>query len=762
MYSLNNKITSSSHEEEMDIKGVFATLGRYKKSIGIIVLMALFGAVVYAYFATNIYRASLTIQIQPEAPNATADDMLADALSGQKANIDNEILIIKSKTVARMALNTVPMEIRYFTKAQFKTQELYKDTPFTVRCKSMSEALIQYKFQLHPIDNAHFRLTIEPSFMMKVLGLFSSEKLVHFSQVYTYGEIIHHPLFNMTINQNSHINNQDYFFTIVPNNRMINLVQTSLIAAQASDKGSVLELTYEDNSPQRAEDMLNAIAHAYQEQNIVKRSASAQKTLSFIDKQLEEINQNLQNSSSNLKEYKTGHTITVNLQDKAVMATQKLSELERQQNELDMQESVFKNLLINIQDAGSFTEVDPGSAALIGSPLLNLIQKLQESMTTRATLIVDFTDKHPSVIKINQQIISLKASIKGSIESNLRSIQQRKLILDEIIQKNNNTLAEIPEEEKQLSRIANGLEVNQKVYEYLLQKRAETTIFASSTVSGDRIIDQALVDKAPIKPNQGLIVLLGVILGLIIGVAQALIRNALSATIQSVLDVEKRTALPILAVLPYFRNKKSLYQDALRVLLTRFEYNSDNQSPKIIAMTSSVMGEGRSTTAIEFGFVMAQSGKKVIILDMDLRYPSIHRKFKLENTKGISTFLREQNELVEVLHHTDQINMDIICTGLLTSTPYDLIMTERFRDLLIKLKDSYDYILLVAPPAGLVADALVLMRLSDINLVVFRAKYSKKDFVTSIDRFVKEHDITNIGIVLNELELKQIRPWLKR
>lgn len=764
MYSSNNQnYIPKTPEEEMNLEEIVATLGRYKVSIAFITLIALFVAVVYAYFSTNMYRASLTMQIQPEPQNgATTGDMLADALGGEKVNIENEMIILTSNFVIQKAFENVPMGTRYYTTQNYKTRELYKDTPFTVDCEALSEQLISYKFQLHPVDSSHFRLTIEPSFMMKMMGLLSKEKLINFSKVYTYGSTIQHPMFIMTISKNKDIQNQNYFFTITPNEKIVKLVRSSLIVSAASDKGSLLKLTYDDNSPQRAEDMLNAIAHAYQEQNIMKKSASAQKTLSFIDKQLHAINQDLQNSASHLKDYKTAHTVTVDLKDKAAIAAQKLSELQKQRDELSMQEGVYQNLSNFLQDNNSVTGIDTGSIGLLGSPLLPLIQKLQEAGTLRATLMVDYTDKHPSVIKVNQQINSLRNNLKASIESNLRGLQQRISTLDKIIQNNNDILAEIPEEEKQLSKLMNGLVVNQKVYEYLLQKRAETTILESSTVSGNRIIDQALVDKIPVKPNQGLIIFIGVLLGLIAGVGQALIRNALAATIQSVADVEKRTALPIYAILPYFQTKKSLYQDALRVLLTRFEYSADQLKPKVITLTSSVWGEGRVTTAIEFGRVMAQSGKKVMIIDMDMRHPSIHQKFNFENEKGLGTFLNGKYEFTDVLHHAEQTNMDIVCSGYAESNPYDLIMSEKFSTLLQKLKETYDYILLVAPPAGLVADALVLMRLSDLNLIVFKAQYSKKDYVESIDRFVKEHQFNNIGIILNALELKKIRRWVRK
>ena len=764
MYSSNNQTNiSSSHEEEIDFKEIIATIGRYKVSITAITVVALFIAILFALFSPNVYRASLSMQVQPESlTGENGGDMLASALNGQKVNLENESVILKSKAVIGRALESVPMEVRYSTKEGMHSIELYKNSPFTVNCKTISDSALRYKFQLHPVDSQHFRLTIEPSFMMKLMGLLRSEKLISLSEIYEYALPIHNPLFDMTISMNGDMSNKDYSFTIIPNEQTIESVQASLNASPASDKASVLILTYEDNSLERAEDMLSAIAHAYQEQNIAKTSASAQKTLNFIDKQLGEINQNLQNSAGSLKDYKSSHAVTVDLRDKALAETTKLSELEKEQDQLNVEEEVYKKLLSNIKEGSSVAEVDPGSAALVGSPLLILIQKLQEAVTLRATLIVDYTDKHPSVIKVNQQISSLKSSIKGSIESNLRSIQQRKDTLNGIIQKNKGVIAEIPEEEKQLSKLSNSYEVNKNVYAYLLQKRAETTILESSTVSGDWILDHAYADRNPVKPNQGLIVFLGFLIGLIFGILQALARNALAATIQSVSDVEKRTALPIFAVLPYFKNKKSLYQDALRVLLTKFEYSSDQQKPNIITFTSSMWGEGRATTAIEFGRVMAQSGKKVIIIDMDLRHPSVHQKFNFDNNKGISTLLSNQNEFGEVLHHTDQTNMDVVCSGLAAVNPYDMMMSAEFKDLLQKLKETYDYILFVAPPAGLVADALVLMHLSDLNLVLFRAQYSKKDFVNSIDRFVKEHRFENIGIILNALELKKIRYWKKK
>jgi len=753
-------------EEEIDLKEVFTVLARYKKSIALIAVGVLLLSSLYAYFSTNVYQADLTLQIKEEAGAKVPGDLMAEALGAGGGNLDNEISILQSRFVALKALEKLEIGTRYYASSGFKSIELYKNSPFTVRTKSLSDRLLDVEFQLSPVDESHFRLTIAPTFGMKLSAFIRSlfgtvpedEKPVYFSQTFLFGEKISHPLFEITVSKRGALEHDDYSFTILPDEYMYGMLQSSLSVAAGSDKGSVLYLSYQDNVPQRAEEILNALSEAYTNQSIEVKSAGAEKTLGFIDKQLEAINSALQDSATNLKDYKSSH-IVVDLKDKATIAAQKLDQLETQLYELDMQQSVLKNLLSYLQNNKEIAGIDVGSTTASSSPILSLIEKIQAANTLYASLLADYTEKHPSVIKVAQQIVSLKASLRGTIESSLRGIEQRKATLNEIIAKNKMSLEGLPEQEKQLSRLTRSFMVNEKVYEYLLQKRVETAIVESSTVSGVRVIDDAMVGDRPVKPKRMLMVLIGLILGLIVGVVQAFVRNALANTIQTIGDIEKHTSLPIYAVLPFFSDKKSLYEDTLRVLLTKLEFC--DPKPKIITVTSSVQGEGRTTTAIEFAHVIAQSGRKVVVLDLDMRRSKIHETLNLPNAFGMSTLLSGKNTLGEVLQHIDT-NIDIIAAGPVPANPYGLIMSDALGVLLGELRAQYDYIILESPAAGLVADALVLMRLSDLNLIVFKAKYSKKDFIKNTNRFVSEHQLDNVGIVLNALELKKIRPWLKK
>ena len=771
-YSNNQNIHPSSVDEEIDLKDIFATLTRYKRSIIVIASSVTFLALVYVYFSTSIYQASLSLQIQASSTSSSTrpgeDDFMATALDARGQNVDNEIAVLQSYFIAQKALQKVNIGTRYYTTQNFKTIELYRDTPFSVDADAIVERLIDYKFKLHPLDGNHFHLSVEPTFKMKVINIIRSiagsvpenEKLIYINETYTYNTPINTPYFRIRVNKVGEFTNTNYAFTITPNEFMFPEIQEALSVAIASEKGSVLQLSYEDNIPERAQVILDAIAEAYREQSIEAKNSSAKNTLAFIDQQLKGINTALQNSATNLENFKSAH-IVIDPKEKGIIASQKLSELQTQRNEIEMQESVLANLLAYINSNRDSNGIDAGSMSTVSAPILSLIEKIQAADNARTSMVIDYTDNHPSVIKITEQINKLKANLKGTIESSLRGIRQRKTTLDQIIAQNNADLEAIPAQEKQLSQLSNSFTVNQKVYEYLLQKRAETAIVESSTVSTVRVIDQALVGADPIKPKRLLVVLVGMILGFIIGVAQAFIRNYLANTIQTINDLEKNTHLPLYSVLPLFGERKSLYKDALRVLFTKLEFSTNQPKPKLVTFTSSVQGEGRSTTVVELAQVIGNSGKRVIVLDLDMRGSKIQERLNLDNMTGMSTLLSRKSTLESVIHNISP-NADVITSGPIPENPYDLIMSETFRVVLNELKATYDYIFVLSPPAGLVADALVLMRMSDLSLIVFKAAYSKKDFLVNTNRFVHEHNLQDVGMVLNGLELKKIRPWLRK
>ena len=765
MYSYSNKKQNNNilSAEEVDIKVVFDTLKRYKKSIFIVAFMVTFVSALYTYFSTSIYQADLTLQVHEQTANTPdptgQDQFMQQAIAGQQSNnIDDEIAILQSTFVATKALESLDLGKRYFVKNGLKTVEFYKDAPFKIVAQSMSKYMLDYSFHINPIDATHFRLTVSPTLLIKLRYLFGGDvQLIRFSEVYTYGQPIESKDFHIEVDKTGDMSDAEYIFTVKPNLFMTDFILSSLTVAPTTDKSNVLLLSFDDTIPQRGQDVLNAIANAYQEQSIEVKNSSANKKLAFIDKQLDQINKTLQVSASKLQGYQSSHS-SIDVKDKGTMLAQQITTYENQISDLDMQKSVLQNLAQQIKSDKDVSGIGLSSPAFANSPILTLISQLQAAYVQKTSLNADYTPKHPSVIKNNQQIQSITKNLLGTIESNIQGIVKQKAILADSIGKIKSQMSSLPEEQKDIASLSNNVDVNQKLYEYLLQQRAQTAIVETSKISNIRVIDEAAVEQLPIKPKRMLIILIGMILGLITGVAQALFRNYLENTVESISDVEKHTSLPIYTVLPFFRDKKTLYEDALRVLLTKLEFEMGK--PKMITITSSVQGEGRTTTALEFAKVIAQSSRKVIVVDLDLRRSSVHTKLNLSNAKGMSNLLAGTSTLEDVIQTVDT-NLDIIAAGPVPSNPYGLIMSSALETLMTQLREKYDYIIVESPAAGLVPDALVLMRMSDINFMVLKAKYSKKDFLENTNRFVSEHKLENVGIILNGLELNKIRPWFK-
>ncbi len=760
---LDNNFQNTANEEEIELKEIFAILLRYKKSIALITFVVFIASGMYAYFKITMYQSNLTMQILKKE---ASESLMAQTLGTEDGDMGNEVVILRSRFLALKVLEKINLGTQYYIYKNLKAVELYKKSPFIVRTEAIKDRLIGFKIGLTPIDENNFRLTIAPTLRMKLsttirsfLGQVSNDKKsIYFSQVFSYGEKISNDLFTMTVIKQAKLTNNDYAFSFTPNNYMYGTITSSLGIGTGKGETSVIQLSYRDNIPQRAEKILNTLVEVYANQSIEAKNTGARKTLNFIDKQLKEINDALQDSGSNLKDYKSSHTV-VNLEAKADRAAGKLDELETQIHELGIQQSVLKYLLDYLKNNRNILGIDLGSGTEISAPIATLFGTIQEAKSLYTSMQADYTEKHPSVIKVNQELASLKETLKETIKSGLRATNQRITALEKVIDKNKASLRDFPLQEQELAELKRSYSVNEGVYDYLLQKRIETAIAKSSTNSGMRVIDSAISGSNPIEPNRIILVIIGLIVGLILGIVQAFARSFIANTIQSIADIEKYTLLPLYAVLPFFKDKKSLYKDALRVLLTKLEFSESK--PKIITITSSVQGEGRTTTAIEFAKVIAQSNRKVLVIDFDMRRSKIHKRFNLSNKLGISTLLSAENSLREVIQHISS-NLDIIASGPIPSDPYGLIMSETLEIVMTQLRTQYHYIIIESPAAGLVADALVLMRLADLNLILFKANYSKKDFLKNTNRFVKEHRLENVGIILNGLELKKIRPWLKK
>ncbi|WP_457594131.1 GumC family protein [Hydrogenimonas sp.] len=743
-------------EDEIDIKEIVKTLFRYKWSILLIVLIFFGGAATYAYFSPNIYKAATSLKISSETTKSIAgSDFMSAALGSSVMELDDEIALIRSRFLAKKALEDLDIGTRYFTEKKYKKIELYKDSPFVVSTEMEDPSFYGREITLIPLSSNSFRLTIEPGWKEKLrYKIFSylklpAEKPLEYNEVHSYGEKISTPWFILTIQKVYDLENEKYSFSVVPNDHMYWFIQGGIDVSPLSNYGSIVEVSFRDTVPLRAKEIVDAAVKAYNEEKIRLKSESANKTLNFIDSQLEAIHKTLTKSATKLQSFKATHVI-MDVGAKATATATKLSELEAKLYEINTQISILENLLSYIEAGKDINGIDMSSAQIVGPVISGLIAKLQTAVSLRSSLLVDYTELHPDVIKVTEQINRLKSMLKESIKSSLKGFKARRSEMLKRISEYKQALQSLPGEEQKLTQLTRDFMVNEKIYSFLLQKRAETAIVEASKVSEVQVLDEALVPGSPVAPKRRTILAIGLLLGLVIGILQAFVRKMMDNTIKSVEDVEKLTDLPIYGVIPFLGSKrvKSAYLESLRVIRTNLEFLANGGKSKLVTVTSSIPQEGKTTTTAELAKIIAKGEKKVIVLDLDMRRSKLHELFKLPNKEGVSTLLAGKVTLKEVIQKTREENLSVITSGPTPPNPSELLMTDAFKRLIKSLMAEYDYVLLDSPPIGLVTDAMIVMRMSDINLILLRAEYSKKDFLKNINHFVKEHEL-KAGIILN-------------
>ena len=759
---MTNLPTNNVRNDEIDLKEVIKTILRYKWSIIAFTIIFAIGSAVFAYTKPSIYSTSTTIELMDDKnKGAGPTDMMMEAFGGSSTNVDNEIEVFKSRFLAQKAFEYLDLSTRYFVENNYRTIELYKNSPFVVQKSFVDDLVYGKRFVVTPLDENSFNLKIEGISMfsirgfLKTIGLipYEAEDKIVYNKNHKYGEEIVNQYFTITLEKIHNAGSNKYFFNFETPLSLYEKFRQNISVSQISKKATILKLSYEDYSSLKAKDILNALVKAYMTEEVDQKTKEANLTLDFIDRQLESINQRLMKSETKLENFKEKNQL-VGLNEQAISTTEKLSDYEAQLETVQTEINILTNLQQFIRNSQDLTGLTVGAVNFADPVLGNLVTSLQTEASKKSSLLVDYTEMHPDVQKASQNISNLKRSIRNALENNIRQLTQRKMSISGIIEKFNKSISSLPKQERELSRLTRFYSIDEKIYSFLLEKKAETAILKSSTISKSRLLDEAIEGKLPIKPKRSLIVLVGIILGIIVGLAYAFLREFFNNTVKNSDDVERLSDVPIYGIVPNANTKKNknLIDEAFRAIRTNLQFLPKHEKSDIIAITSSVSGEGKTTTSANLANIIAQTGKSVVVLDMDLRKASMHKQYNIPNNIGISNFLSGQNSLEEITNNVSE-KVSVLTTGPLPPNPSELILGDVFKNMLETLRQKYDYVIIDTPPVGLVTDALILMNYADINFLMVRASYTRKEFVKNLDRLSKEHNQHTFGLILNGVEI---------
>ncbi len=742
-------------EDEIDLRILFYNLKKHWSYFLFSILLFSVGALLYIRYTLPVYEATTSVIIK-DNKNASKniEDILSGDMFGNNKNIATEIGILQSRSVLENTFEELNLDVSFYSKSGLLNYPLYKTTPFVVKALNISEGVYEEDFHISSFDSSRFKLEIE------VDNRFI--KNFKYSETHAYGEEIKTPYFNLIVSRNlpafSFSTDEKYFFTINSVNKLLAYYKENMSVMPLNKEATIVQITVYDKIPERALDFLNTLGKVYIGRDLEDKSSVAALTLKFVDEQLEEISKKLNASEIELQKFKEQKgTVDLSEESKAYLERVTSVDEDRVKAEIDLRSL---NYLYDYVSGNK--DVETLAPSSLGNPdplLVDLITRLKGMQSKRKGLIYGSSAQSPAIKIIDEQIEQTKKALIENINS-IRNLTSTSLKgLNNQLYEYENSIRKIPNLERELLGIRRNFTVNENIYLYLLQKKAETGIAKATAVSDNKVLDDASVEETPVIPDKKTVIIISFLLAFILPVIIILLQGYIKNTINNKEDIEKLTKIPIIGVVGHLKtaeklvvskNPKSSIAEAFRSIRANLMYFGLTDQNKIILITSSVGGEGKSFTTLNLATVLSLQHHKVIIIGMDLRKPQLIKELGVENNDGISTLLIGKTTLEKVIQKTTIDGLDIISSGPIPPNPAELLSKKETQTLLHELRTKYDYIIIDTPPVGIVSDAMLLMNYADINIFILRENYSRKEYLRSINNYYTEGKIKNLCILLND------------
>ena len=489
----------------------------------------------------------------------------------------------------------------------------------------------------------------------------------------------------------------------------------------------------------------------------------SENTIRFIDEELTGIQESLGSAASELKEFRTQNDL-MNLDMQATQIYNNIQALERERAEMTVNVKIYKRLQDYIKEQIDDPEnLAAPSTMGIADPLLNqLVRDLVTLSQTKATQLLTQTEQHPQIVKLNEQIVTTKKTLLETI-NNL--VINADMSLDEINKRIAKAVSEtkvLPEKQQQLINYQRNFNFNDETYKYLMQRRAEAQILKASNTPDNEVLDVARLERTVrIAPRTSMNYLIALILGLLIPAVYLFLKDFFNVSISDRKDVEKLTSYPIVGQVAQTSSKdplvvvnspKSPIAESFRSIRTNVEFITQGKNQSTILVTGDMQSIGKTFNAINVASIYALYGKKTVLLGFDLRKPKLFKEFGLNNNIGLSSFLSNKEPFESIIQSTTAIpSLDIITSGPIPPNPAELIASEKCDELFKLLRERYDYIIIDTPPVGLVTDAFLLMKHSDVNLFIVRQGVTNKNIFGTIIKDMESRGL-KMSIVLNGIQ----------
>ena len=738
------------NSESLDIKGLVMRYLRYWYLFVLGIALTLTAAHLYLRYSTPVYSVKATILIKDESGSDLANSGLFGDMALLKSNktFSNEVLVIKSRALMERVLKELNMEVSYFGEGRIKSPELYSErSPIKVVLAGLDSTGLGKRFVVQVEDNNSF-------------SIYNGESK---ESTHKFGEQIRKRYGTFTVIADSDITNDKGRRVLVRFNdlrKMANSYSRQLQVKSVNEFATVMELSLTDPVQAKGKDIINKLIDVYNRETISEKNLAVTKTIEFIDDRLVYLSQELTDVEKDVASYMQDNKII----DPSASGSlyQSTSHAYNQQiTENGIRLEILKSVEAYIKKDDNKFELVPTSLDISDPTLGGLIANFNDLQNQRRRLLRTVTENSPLIQNVNEQLEILRLNIL----ENLQNIRNGLLVVRKNLQASarqfESQMIQVPSVQRELTVIGRQQGIKEGLYLYLLQKREEAALSQAITPSNSRIIDPATASGSPVEPQATNIYLMALLAGLGLPFAGIFLRDMLNDTVQELRDVEKGTTTPILGEIAHndsgemlVINQKSRSSSAelFRLLRANLQFATGGKENKVILVTSSMSGEGKTFFSLNLAASLVLTGKRVVVLGFDLRKPKLTQGVNLPNNIGITNYLISDTVQVEDLlqYAPEMPDLAIIGSGPIPPNPAEMMLLPKISVMIEELKAAFDYIILDSSPVGQVADSLALAPYIDSSLYIVRYNYTHKKQLQIIDDLYKSRKLKHPMVVLND------------
>jgi capsular exopolysaccharide synthesis family protein len=668
-------------------------------------------------------------------------------------NVNNQVIMLGSNDLISKVVDSLPqLTVDYISKGNFKVRNLYSTSPI----------LIQHDYIAPEAYNLLFKIKLSPDGSY-VITVDENKQFANLTLRGRIGEPLQHNLFFITVFSNyGYTGKNELYFRFRDKNSLIGDFASRIQFNYVAEGSSVLEISLASQVPDRDVDFINKLAETFLADNLERKNDAANKTIKFIDSQLSNVRKSLASSEDEMTSFRQRNQIvdvsshSGELMGKASQYDNEIQALRLRETYLDYLTNYLKT---NLEDG---SVVAPSSLGLNEPMLMALVQQINDLNLKRSEL----SPKNVYYAKYSNDIENVKKAIAEVTKSMRAALEIEKKDVNTRYNKVKTEIELLPEKELEMISIERRYKMDDNYYTFFLQKRAEAEILKSSNTPDNNILDKARVITVTNGGTKSKTTMTFLLFGILVPALIVVLKQLLNNTVRSGKDVEKNSPFQLIGMVRHtqstdpllvMKNPRSAFTEMFRVVRTRIEFIVQRKKDIVIMITSGESGDGKTYFCVNLAGVYAMASPKTLLVDMDIRKPSILKRFNINQAEGVTNYLIGQSELDELILKLPGVDFDILPAGTVPPNSGELIRSEKLVEMFKELRTRYDYIIVDTSPIGVVADAYSLAFQSDINLYIVRNDKTNKTFFKKITTQLKLDKIPVMYTIINDVSVEENR-----